>query len=122
MSDPLATLRARLAYSENMPAFFKRGLDKKTVSPWGYYEYGASDENARLQPAIEALLRVAEAADNVDSMVTLIKKSNGKNSNLLFDLDDAHKRLSKALRGLEKVIEDQYDASQTPAPASDKKS
>lgn len=45
-------------------------------------------------PRVKAL---KTASDEVDSMVTLIKKSNGKNTNLLFDLDDAHKNLSKAL-------------------------
>lgn len=55
----------------------------------------ACQNELTLERECNSVLR--EAAESVDSMVTLIRKSNGKNSNLLFDLDDAHKQLSQAL-------------------------
>jgi len=51
-----------------------------------------------------ALVDVATTAESVDSMVQLIKRSNGKNGNLLFDLDDAHKSLAEALERLAKEV------------------
>lgn len=57
------------------------------------YKYAIAND-----PRVKALF---SSANEVDSIATLIKKSNGKNTNLLFDLDDAHKRLSQALKAFE---------------------
>jgi GTP1/Obg family GTP-binding protein len=64
-------------------------------------------ENTRLKSIHGALIRVVEAADSVDSCEQLIKKSSGKNTNMLFDLRDTHEALHKTLTELEELLKNE---------------